>query len=78
MVIANYIAYVLTILGAFNWGLVGMFNFNLVSWICGAPANVGTTIIYVIIFLAAIWLIISPIISRGRLELCRRDKNNTK
>ena len=69
MIIANWIAYVLTILGALNWGLVGIFNFNLVGWICGGFRNGWSIAIYVVILLAAIWLIISPILSRGLLNL---------
>lgn len=82
MIIANYIAYVLTIIGALNWGLVGIFDFNLVSWICMGYRNGWSIAIYVLIALAAIWLIISPIISRGMLDLgCpyrkeMQDKNN--
>jgi uncharacterized membrane protein YuzA (DUF378 family) len=69
MIIANWIAYVLTVLGAMNWGLVGIFNFNLVGWICGGFRNGWSIAIYVVILLAAIWLIISPILSRGLLNL---------
>ncbi|MBP3431355.1 MAG: DUF378 domain-containing protein [Clostridia bacterium] len=69
MIIANFVAYILTIVGALNWGLVGIFNFNLVAWICGAYRNGWAIAIYVLIMLAAIWLIISPIISRGMLDL---------
>lgn len=73
MIIANWIAYVLTILGALNWGLVGIFNFNLVGWICGGFRNGWSIAIYVVILLAAIWLIISPILSRGMLDLGRNS-----
>ena len=31
----KYAAYVLTIVGALNWGLVGLFGFNLVAQIFG-------------------------------------------
>ena len=73
MIIANWIAYVLTILGALNCGLVGIFNFNLVGWICGGFRNGWSIAIYVVILLAAIWLIISPILSRGMLDLGRNS-----
>ncbi|MBO5327834.1 MAG: DUF378 domain-containing protein [Clostridia bacterium] len=69
MVIANIISYVLTLLGAVNWGLYGIFNFNLVSWIFQGPRTAGSVITYVLIALAAIWLIISPIISGRGLRL---------
>lgn len=69
MVIANLISYVLVLLGALNWGLYGIFNFNLVSAIFMGPRSVGAIIIYSLILLASIWLIISPIITNGALKL---------
>ena len=75
MIIANYIAYILTLIGALNWGLVGIFNFDLVTWICMGYRNGWAIAIYVLIMLAAIWLIISPIISHGMLDLgCQYKK----
>ena len=74
MVIANIISYVLVIVGALNWGLYGIFNFNLVSWVFMGPRSVGSIIIYTLITLAAIWLIISPIISGHGLRLAMRDE----
>ena len=69
MVIANLISYVLVLLGALNWGLFGIFNFNLVSAIFMGPRSVGAIIVYTLIALASIWLIISPIITNGALKL---------
>lgn len=81
MVLANYIAYVLTILGGLNWGLVGIFDFNLVGWLFGGFRSGFAIALYVLILLSAIWLIVSPIISRGMLDLgCpyRRDSERRK
>ncbi|MBD5632779.1 MAG: DUF378 domain-containing protein [Clostridia bacterium] len=74
MVIANIISYVLVLVGALNWGLFGFFNFNLVSWIFQGPRTVGSIIVYSIITLAAVWLIISPIISGHGLRLKMREQ----
>lgn len=74
MVIANVISYILVLLGAVNWGLYGIFDFNLVSWIFQGPRSVGSIIVYVLITLAAVWLIISPIISGNGLRLKMRDE----
>ena len=74
MVIANLIAYILVLTGAVNWGLYGIFDFNLVGWIFQGPRTAGSIIIYVIITLAAIWLIISPIISGHGLRLRMREE----
>ena len=69
MVIANLISYILVLTGALNWGLFGLFNFNLVSTIFMGPRSIGAIIIYSLIALSAIWLIISPIITNGALKL---------
>lgn len=74
MIIANWVAYILVLVGALNWGLVGIFQFNLVQWIT-MGFNGWAIAIYVLVLLSAIWLIISAIISRGMLNLGRFDKN---
>ena len=57
MMIVNKIALILTIVGALNWGLVGLFSFDLVAWICGGATAIVARIIYTIIALAGIWCI---------------------
>lgn len=64
MIIANYIALILLMIGGLNWGLVGLFNFNLVAFICMGN-RVIERIIYIIVLLATIWLIISAAIDGG-------------
>lgn len=70
MFIVNIIALALVLLGALNWGLVGIFNWNLVTAIFGA-GSVFASIIYIIIMIAAIWLIIDICLERGRIHLRR-------
>ena len=72
MRIVNIIAYVLVIVGAINWGLVGLFDFNFVSIVFSGVRSVGSIITYTIIALAAIWLILSPFITDGVLWLKNR------
>ncbi|MBQ8374737.1 MAG: DUF378 domain-containing protein [Clostridia bacterium] len=69
MRVVNIIAYILVIVGAVNWGLFGLFDFNLVSTIFSGARAAGSIITYSIIALAAIWLIISPMITNGVLWL---------
>ena len=78
MIIANLISYVLVLIGALNWGMFGIFNFNLVSAIFMGPRSVGAFILYVLITLAAIWLIISPMITNGALKLQKDRKVETE
>lgn len=53
MRILEKIALFFTIIGGINWGLVGLFDFNLVTWIFGAT-SVFTRIIYVFIAVCAL------------------------
>lgn len=47
------IALVFTIIGAINWGLIGLFSFNLVEMIFGAGSFL-TTLIYIIVGITGI------------------------
>jgi len=51
------LALILSIIGSINWGLVGIFQFDLVSWIFGGQDAVWSRIIYTIIALAGLWCI---------------------
>jgi len=55
--IINKIALIIAIIGTLNWGLVGLFSFDLVAWICGGATTVLARIIYVIVALAGIWCV---------------------
>ncbi len=57
MGIVNRIALILSIIGGINWGLIGLFKFDLVAWICGGQDAIFARIIYSIVGLAAIWCI---------------------
>lgn len=48
------IALVLIIIGAINWGLVGLFNFNLVDTIFGTM-SVISRIIYILVGISGLW-----------------------
>ena len=57
MKIVDRIALILVIIGALNWALVGIFQFDLVAWIFGGQGALVSRIIYTIIGLAGIWCI---------------------
>lgn len=73
MKIANIIAYVLVIIGALNWGLYAVFGFNLVWWALMGARSLGAIVVYSLVALSAIWLIISPCITQGKLVLGNAD-----
>ena len=53
MTVLYYIALTLVIIGAINWLLIGLFNFDLVATIFGAM-SVMSRIIYVLVGIAGL------------------------
>ncbi len=51
------ICLILAIIGCLNWGLVGLFSFDLVAWIFGGTGVLLSRIVYTIIALAGVWCI---------------------
>ena len=66
--IIDKIALILTIVGALNWGSIGLFQFDIVAWICGGPATLLARIIYTVVALAGIWCM--SIYNMIELDLC--------
>lgn len=56
MKIIDKIALVLVIIGAVNWGLIGIFNFNLVELIFGNMTAIAR-IIYALVGISGLWAI---------------------
>ena len=54
--IIDVIAMVLVIIGALNWGLVGIFSWNLVDAIFGAASTIGR-VVYALVGVAGLWTI---------------------
>ena len=52
-------ALVLTIIGGINWGLVGLFSFDLVAYLFG-PMSILSRIVYTLVALSAITLAFAP------------------
>ncbi|MDD2649398.1 MAG: DUF378 domain-containing protein [Eubacteriales bacterium] len=62
------VAMILAIIGGLNWGLVGLFQLDLVALIFGSSAAIGSRIVYCIIAAAALWcisLLFIPKAARG-------------
>ena len=53
----DMIALILAIVGGLNWGLIGLFQFDLVAWIFGGQDALVGRIIYTVIGLAGLWCI---------------------
>ena len=51
------ISLALVIIGALNWGSIGLFQFDLVAWIFGGQGAILSRIVYTVIALAGTWCI---------------------
>ena len=54
MRIVNTIALILVIIGGLNWGLVGLFQFDLIATIFGSSENIIARIIYILVAISGL------------------------
>ena len=52
----DWVGMILVVVGGLNWGLVGLFNYNLVDSIFGIE-SVISRVIYVLVGLSALWML---------------------
>ena len=57
MKILDRVALVLGIIGALNWGIVGLFRFDCVAFLFGGQTGAISRVIYVLVGLAGLWCI---------------------
>lgn len=51
------LALILAIIGCLNWGLVGIFRFDLVAWLFGGTGALLSRIVYTVVGLAGLWCV---------------------
>ena len=68
------IALALTIIGALNWGSIGLFRFDLVAWLFGGQTAILSRIVYTLVALAGVWCI--SLLFRDRSETADTMDNN--
>ena len=51
------LALIITIIGALNWGSIGLFQFDIVAWLFGGQDALLSRIVYTVVALAGIWCI---------------------
>lgn len=55
--VLDKIALVLTIIGALNWGSIGIFSFDFVAFLCGGQNSTLSRVIFTLVGLAGLWCI---------------------
>jgi len=54
----DWVVSILLIVGALNWGLVGLLNLDVVASIFGGTAALGSKVVYVLVGLAGLWKLV--------------------
>ena len=49
------ISLILVVIGALNWGSIGLSQFDIVAWIFGGQGAVISRIVYTLVALAGVW-----------------------
>ncbi|MBR4657760.1 MAG: DUF378 domain-containing protein [Clostridia bacterium] len=68
------ITLILIVIGALNWGLIGIFQFDLVAAVFGGMSGVFARIIYTLVGLAGIWGITMLFRKRNRAGIMSEDR----
>ena len=55
--IMDRLALAIAVIGALNWGSIGLFKFDIVAWLFGGQGALVSRIIYTVVALAGIWCI---------------------
>ena len=71
--LGSTLSLILIVIGALNWGLVGIFQFDLVAGIVGGMSGVVSRIIYTLVGLAGIWGITMLFRKRSRPAFMQDD-----
>ena len=66
MKVLDRIALILVIIGALNWGSIGIFAFDLVRWTTVEPLGAFARVIFTLVGLAGIWCI--SLLFRNRVD----------
>lgn len=51
----DIIALIISIIGCLNWGLIGLFQFDLVAWLFGGQSALLSRVVYTLVGLAGLW-----------------------
>lgn len=69
-------AYLLVMIGAFNWFCIGVLQFDFVAGMFGSQANIFSRLVYAIIGFSAVWLIYATIKSKGKIMVNGKRKED--
>lgn len=73
----TFISFLIVLFGSVNWLSIGMLQYDIIAGFFGTQSNIFSRIVYILFGFAAIWLVISAIRQKGKINIVK-DRLNTK
>jgi uncharacterized membrane protein YuzA (DUF378 family) len=72
----TWTALILLAVGGLNWGLVGIFNFDLVNWLFNdlVNARVIARLVYIVVAICAVYMIVDAAMSSDKFKMTHLHK----
>ncbi len=74
----TFISFLVAIFGCINWLSIGMLQYDIVAGFFGTQSSIFSRIVYIVIGFAALWLIISTIKQRGKVNIFKDRREATE
>lgn len=70
----TFIAFALTLAGSINWLMIGLLQYDFVAGMFGFQASIFSRLCYILVGVAAMYLILRIIINKGTFKIYERKK----
>jgi len=70
----TFIAFLLTVVGCVNWLMIGLLQYDFVAGMFGYQASIFSRLCYILIGVAALYLVLRIIINKGSFKIYERKK----
>lgn len=67
----TFISFLIVLFGSINWLSIGMLQYDIIAGFFGTQSSMFSRIIYIIFGFSAIWLIVSAIRQKGKINIVK-------
>ena len=67
----TFISFLIVLFGSINWLSIGMLQYDIIAGFFGTQSSMFSRIIYILFGFAAIWLIVSEIRQKGKINIVK-------
>lgn len=74
----TFVSFLIVLFGSINWLSIGMLQYDIIAGFFGTQSNIFSRIIYILFGFSAIWLIISAVRQKGKINIVKDRLNLEK